>query len=101
MASTSRPHVLEAQGQRRGWTLVLNPDGTTTAWNKDKTWTRPKSSTELREGRDGGLTSYPGGYSARRAEAVRARAAQPAGASAPATAMTRPDSASRTSSPGT
>ena len=21
----------------RGWTLVLNPDGTTTAWNKDKT----------------------------------------------------------------
>ena len=27
---------------RWGWTLVLNPDGTTTAWNKDKTWTRPK-----------------------------------------------------------
>jgi hypothetical protein len=22
---------------RRGWTLVLNPDGTTTAWNPDKT----------------------------------------------------------------
>jgi Domain of unknown function (DUF222) len=22
---------------RRGWTLVLNPDGTTTAWNKDRT----------------------------------------------------------------
>jgi hypothetical protein len=22
-----------------GWTLVLNPDGTTTAWNKDKTKT--------------------------------------------------------------
>ena len=22
---------------RRGWTLVLNPDGTTTAWNQDKT----------------------------------------------------------------
>jgi hypothetical protein len=22
---------------QRGWTLVLNPDGTTTAWNKDKT----------------------------------------------------------------
>ena len=21
----------------RGWTLVLNPDGTTTAWNPDKT----------------------------------------------------------------
>src|SRR4029077_15277037 len=41
------------------------------------------------------------GYSARRAEAVRARAAQAAGASAPAAAMTRPDSASRASSPGT
>jgi len=24
---------------RWGWTLVLNPDGTTTAWNKDKTKT--------------------------------------------------------------
>ena len=24
---------------RQGWTLVLNPDGTTTAWNKDKTRT--------------------------------------------------------------
>ena len=22
---------------RWGWTLVLNPDGTTSAWNKDKT----------------------------------------------------------------
>jgi hypothetical protein len=22
---------------RWGWTLVVNPDGTTTAWNKDKT----------------------------------------------------------------
>ena len=22
---------------RQGWTLVLNPDGTTTAWKKDKT----------------------------------------------------------------
>ena len=22
---------------RWGWTLVMNPDGTTTAWNKDKT----------------------------------------------------------------
>ena len=22
---------------QQGWTLVLNPDGTTTAWNKDKT----------------------------------------------------------------
>ena len=22
---------------RHGWTLVLNPDGTTTAWNKDST----------------------------------------------------------------
>jgi hypothetical protein len=25
---------------RQGWTLVLNPDGTTTAWNKDKTQRR-------------------------------------------------------------
>jgi hypothetical protein len=22
---------------RQGWTVILNPDGTTTAWNKDKT----------------------------------------------------------------
>jgi len=22
---------------QRGWTLIVNPDGTTTAWNKDKT----------------------------------------------------------------
>jgi Domain of unknown function (DUF222) len=28
---------------RWGWTLVLNADGTTTAWNKDKTGTRPES----------------------------------------------------------
>jgi hypothetical protein len=25
---------------RWGWTLILNPDGTTTAWNKDKTQRR-------------------------------------------------------------
>ena len=25
---------------RWGWTLVVNPDGTTTAWNKDKTQRR-------------------------------------------------------------
>ena len=30
---------------RWGWTLVVNPDGTTTGWNKDKTWTRPRSCT--------------------------------------------------------
>jgi hypothetical protein len=30
---------------RWGWTLVLNPDGTTTAWNKDKTGTKPRSCT--------------------------------------------------------
>jgi hypothetical protein len=30
---------------RWGWTLVVNPDGTTTAWNKDKTRTRPRSCT--------------------------------------------------------
>jgi hypothetical protein len=28
-----------------GWAVVLNPDGTTTAWNKDKTRTKPRSST--------------------------------------------------------
>jgi len=30
---------------RWGWTLVVNPDGTTTAWNKNKTRTRPRCST--------------------------------------------------------
>jgi hypothetical protein len=30
---------------RWGWTLIVNPDGTTTAWNKDKTGTRPRSCT--------------------------------------------------------
>ena len=39
-------------------------------------------------------------YSARSADAVRVRAAQPAGASAPATAMTTPDRTSKTSSHG-
>jgi hypothetical protein len=38
---------------RWGWTLVVNPDGTTTAWNKDKTWTRPRpcTATDPRSGR--------------------------------------------------
>jgi hypothetical protein len=38
---------------RWGWTLVVNPDGTTTAWNKDKTGTRPKccTATALRSAR--------------------------------------------------
>jgi hypothetical protein len=40
------------------------------------------------------------GYSARSANAVRVLAAQPAGSSAPATAMTSPDTASRTISNG-
>jgi hypothetical protein len=40
------------------------------------------------------------GYSARSADAVRVLAAQPAGASAPATAMARPARASSTSSAG-
>jgi len=40
------------------------------------------------------------GYSARSADAVRVRAAQPAGARAPATAMASPPSASSTSSHG-
>jgi hypothetical protein len=37
---------------RWGWTLVLNPDGTTTAWNKDKTRTRPRycTATDRRPG---------------------------------------------------
>ena len=39
-------------------------------------------------------------YSARSADAVRVRAAQPAGTSAPATAMTTPDRTSRTTSHG-
>jgi hypothetical protein len=30
---------------RWGWTLVLNRDGTTSAWNKDKTRTRPRCCT--------------------------------------------------------
>ena len=30
---------------RWGWTLVLNPDGTTTAWNKDKTKSPPQPRT--------------------------------------------------------
>ena len=39
-------------------------------------------------------------YSARSADAVRVRAVQPAGTSAPATAMTTPDRTSRTTSQG-
>jgi hypothetical protein len=31
------PHPAQVVIHRWGWTLVLNPDGTTTAWNKDKT----------------------------------------------------------------
>jgi hypothetical protein len=30
---------------RWGWALIVNPDGTTAAWNKDKTGTRPRCST--------------------------------------------------------
>jgi len=30
-------HHHQVMIHRRGWTLVVNPDGTTTAWNKDKT----------------------------------------------------------------
>ena len=38
---------------RWGWTLVLNPDGTTTAWNKDKT----KSPAQPRTPRPPGMTT--------------------------------------------
>jgi hypothetical protein len=31
------PYHHKVMIHRRGWTLVVNPDGTTTAWNKDKT----------------------------------------------------------------
>ena len=33
-----------------GWTLVLNPDGTTTAWNKDKTKTLHSHGPPVRPG---------------------------------------------------
>ena len=46
------------------------------------------------------LPVYRGRYSARSADAVRVRAAQPAGASAPTMAMATPDRTSRTSSHG-
>jgi hypothetical protein len=35
-----------------GWTLVLNPDGTTTAWNKDKTKTLHSHGPPVRPGRN-------------------------------------------------
>jgi hypothetical protein len=35
---------------REGWTLVLNPDGTTTAWNKDRTKTLHSHSPPARAG---------------------------------------------------
>src|SRR6185437_10850056 len=31
------PYHHQVMIHRRGWTLIVNPDGTTTAWNKDKT----------------------------------------------------------------
>ncbi len=34
----------------KGWTLVLNPDGTTTAWNKDKTKTLHSHGPPVRPG---------------------------------------------------
>jgi len=30
-------HHHQVEIHRNGWTVILNPDGTTTAWNKDKT----------------------------------------------------------------
>ena len=35
---------------REGWTLILNPDGTTTAWNKDRTKTLHSHSPPARAG---------------------------------------------------
>ena len=32
-----RDDELARPSRCQGWSLVLNPDGTTTAWNKDKT----------------------------------------------------------------
>lgn len=31
------PYHHQVMVHRLGWTLIVNPDGTTTAWNKDKT----------------------------------------------------------------
>ncbi len=59
---------------------------------------RPAATTCIRCAGRRSLSGAP--YSARRAEAVRVRAAQLAGARAPATAMSRPARASRTISPG-
>jgi hypothetical protein len=42
---------------RWGWTLVLNPDGTTTAWNKDKS--KVCTATALQPG----PANSPGGHS--------------------------------------
>jgi hypothetical protein len=35
---------------RLGWTLILNPDGTTTAWNKNRTKTLHSHSPPARTG---------------------------------------------------
>jgi hypothetical protein len=35
---------------RLGWTLILNPDGTTTAWNKNRTKTLHSHSPPTRTG---------------------------------------------------
>ena len=43
-----------------GWTLVLIPDGTTTAWNKDKTKELPSHGPPVRPGCYLGFTGRRG-----------------------------------------
>jgi hypothetical protein len=47
---------------RWGWTLVVNPDGTTTAWNKDKTRVLHSHSPPARAGLPAGGPEAPGGF---------------------------------------
>jgi len=44
------PYHHQVMIHRLGWTLVLNPDGTTTAWNKDRTKTLHSHSPPARAG---------------------------------------------------
>ena len=47
---------------QQGWTLVLNPDGTTTAWNKDKTKTLHSHGPPVRPGSSPGTPGQDGYY---------------------------------------
>jgi hypothetical protein len=46
---------------QQGWTVVLNPDGTTTAWNKEKTKVLRSHSPPVRPGIAPRLISQAGG----------------------------------------